>query len=335
MTTLLKATSPAELLGLIPTLAGFTPRESLVLLPFRGTRTGGAMRIDLPGPSADLDAYAATVVGLLCQIPQLTAVAVAVYDEAPVTTPLPRHELAVRLLDRIDACGFEVIEAMYVGADDWAVYFDEGAQRHPLAEVPLPPAVPGVGDVSGDQRAGAQLIPPPPGARKALREALGRRSPVSAQRPEDVPALADEALTGPPDVDQDAALVAMLNAPLCRDIALAHWARGGEVTARGPRDPSRAMATVLAGMGPPPDVDRVRLALALCRRLAALAPAAQRSGPLVAAAWLSWALGRSSHADEYLQQVLRRDPEHRLAGLLVAALAAGMLPTWVFAAPTA
>src|SRR5690606_15421691 len=45
MTTIIRATDPAELLGAIPALAGFTPRRSVVLLPFRGGSTHGAMRV--------------------------------------------------------------------------------------------------------------------------------------------------------------------------------------------------------------------------------------------------------------------------------------------------
>lgn len=45
MTTIIHATEPAELLGIVPALAGFTPRRSVVLLPFRGARTHGALQI--------------------------------------------------------------------------------------------------------------------------------------------------------------------------------------------------------------------------------------------------------------------------------------------------
>ena len=50
MTTIIHAAGAAEFLGLIPSIAGFTPQHSLVLLPFHGTRTHGAMRVDLPAP---------------------------------------------------------------------------------------------------------------------------------------------------------------------------------------------------------------------------------------------------------------------------------------------
>src|SRR5690606_36431424 len=48
MNTVLHSTDSAEFLGLVPALAGFTPRQSIVLLPFVRSRAHGAMRIDLP-----------------------------------------------------------------------------------------------------------------------------------------------------------------------------------------------------------------------------------------------------------------------------------------------
>ena len=39
MTTIVSATRPAELLGYLPTLDGFRPRNSLVLLPYAGNHT--------------------------------------------------------------------------------------------------------------------------------------------------------------------------------------------------------------------------------------------------------------------------------------------------------
>ena len=49
-------------------LAGFTPRRSVVLLPFHGRRTHGAMRMDLPDPDTDPDAFAEAGLRTLLQV---------------------------------------------------------------------------------------------------------------------------------------------------------------------------------------------------------------------------------------------------------------------------
>ncbi|HWU57763.1 MAG TPA: DUF4192 family protein, partial [Microbacteriaceae bacterium] len=50
MQTIVKTTKPQDLLALVPHLVGFRPSNSLVLVAFRGKRTGGAYRVDLPAP---------------------------------------------------------------------------------------------------------------------------------------------------------------------------------------------------------------------------------------------------------------------------------------------
>ena len=47
-TTILKAAQASEFLAAIPALIGYTPTASAVVVPFRGNRTAGAMRFDLP-----------------------------------------------------------------------------------------------------------------------------------------------------------------------------------------------------------------------------------------------------------------------------------------------
>ncbi|WP_036280176.1 DUF4192 family protein [Microbacterium sp. CH12i] len=88
MNTVLRATDSAEFLALVPALAGFTPRQSIVLLPFQRSRAHGAMRIDLPHSDADLEHYVDTAIGLVSRVAGTDAVAVVVYtDEAPQQTP--------------------------------------------------------------------------------------------------------------------------------------------------------------------------------------------------------------------------------------------------------
>ena len=50
-TTIVKAADAAQFLSFVPRMLGYHPTRSLVVIPFHGSRTLGAMRIDLPDPA--------------------------------------------------------------------------------------------------------------------------------------------------------------------------------------------------------------------------------------------------------------------------------------------
>ncbi|HKT57808.1 MAG TPA: DUF4192 family protein [Microbacterium sp.] len=177
MTTIIKAADAAQFLGLVPHLLGFRPTRSMVLVPFAGSRSLGAMRIDLePQPAREgsaepavileppgetVDRLAATAIGMVCRIASADAVAVVIYtDETIVGGCLPREQLARAVARRADACGIELRDALCVAGNGWASYLDpeRPADGRPLdllhsdehAERLLP-----LGD--GDQHSGARL----------------------------------------------------------------------------------------------------------------------------------------------------------------------------------
>src|SRR5690606_27535388 len=119
------------------------------------------------------------------------------------------------------------------------------------------------------------------------------------ERPENLPPFAS------------AALLWCMNRPTFRDAALMQWATdlrtGVEVlgaqlafTEEGTAVPPE-LGRIFVGQGDAPDADRLRRALTLARNVAARAPRPFRAAPLTVAAWLSWALGRSTHASHYLE----------------------------------
>ena len=396
MTTIVHAAGAAELLAAIPVLTGFTPRDSVVLLPFRGSRTAGALRLDLPAGSArsappaagppspsprpdpapsvpTAEEFAATAIGLACRVPDTDALAIAVYADGGATNggaaaadgPLPAAALVDELIRCAEACELHIVEALFVGARSWADYRDPRSEPHPLADVPPPPAVPGYAGPAPDQFSGAEL--PAPGlfaaesvgrALIALERVLGpagprRRSPEAAAATDpraqetamlldDLPSFLEEVLDSPEALSPfaTAALVWILNRPALRDVALVQWAssidRGDRALAaqldhnvNGSAVPAD-VGGILIGHGPRPDRDRLGVALTLVRRTIALAPRQARGGPFAAAAWLSWAIGRSTHAARYLDQAQAADPELSFAQLLRAVVDAGMLPDWAF-----
>ncbi|WP_309103855.1 DUF4192 family protein [Microbacterium sp.] len=366
MTTVLRAADSAEFLGLVPALAGFTPRQSIVLLPFQGKRAYGAMRLDLPSDATDLDEYVETAIALVSRVTATDAVAVVVYtEEHPQPTRdglvLPAGVAVDELLDCADDTGLRIVDALCVTPIGWASYLDDEPALAPLSGIPASPAVPGVGDVAGDQLAGTELPPVDLAEKERVATALrdlavvldhdatgpltGGENPqalAAAVLLDDIPAffemLLDEPANLPPFAT--AALLWCLDRPVFRDVALAQWATDAghgirildaqlAYSRQGTTVPDD-LGSIFLGRGPKPDPDRLRLALGVVRGAAARAPRASRPGPLTAAAWLSWALGRSSHAGHYLESVREIDPEYGLAALLGSMISAAILPEWAF-----
>ncbi|WP_144876751.1 DUF4192 family protein [Microbacterium sp. 1.5R] len=365
MTTVLRASSSSEFLRLVPPLAGFTPRESMVVVPFQATRTSGAMRLDLPRDEVDLDAYADTAIALVSRVERTDAVALVVYtdDAAQVTRDgvvLPFSVEVDVVLGRAADAGLQIVDALCVTPSGWGSFLVDEPSLEPVADQPAP-LIPGIGDVSGDQSAGTDL----PSTDFAERERVGRalheittlldrdpsRGLSGSNDPQalaaillldDVPVFFESVLAAggslPPFVT--AALLWCLDRPLLRDVAITQWATDivdGIRTLDAQLEFSAArtpvpddLGEVFLGHGPRPDLDRLEQALAVVRAAAARAPRASRPGPLTAAAWLSWALGRSSHAGRYLEMVREIDPQYGLAALLETMIGAALLPEWAF-----
>lgn len=351
MTTVIRVAEPAQFLSLVPHLIECTPRESLVLVPFAARRTLGGMRIDLPHDDTDPAEYSATVVGMVCRVHEATRVAVIVYTDAPYRDAegrIAHAALVQEVVRRAHECGLELVDALCVAGDGWGAYLDPDG---PFAGRPLDDIRPDEAafddgpapDVSGSQSDGCRLPP----SDLAEREIVARELRGLSLMLDDpaLPALIESAIEEEPgDLPPPALalLIQLLDRPALRDVALSQWCGGydegvatqawqlawsrGETVA--PTGPLR-----LAGEGRRPAARRLERALALAKRLAACAPRVHRAGPLVAAAWLSWALGRSTHAAHFVGLVREIDPDHGLADILATMIAAGHLPEWVFERP--
>lgn len=163
MTTIVKAAGAAQFLSLIPKMLGYRPTRSVVLIPFDGSRSIGAMRFDLPtaDESDESDRIAATLIGMVCRLPDADAVAAVLYTDASFSGgAMPHTELIDALQGRADACGIRVTDALCVGADAWGSRFDpllpEGGR--PLTDLRDDPE--GAAHLSvadGDQSTGADL----------------------------------------------------------------------------------------------------------------------------------------------------------------------------------
>lgn len=364
MSTIVRAADAAQFLSLVPQLLGCTPVRSLAVIPFAGSRSLGAMRFDLPHDDdpAALDRVAATFLGHVCRIPDADAAAVVVYTDAPFSDPAPHAPLVRALEQRAHECGLRFTDALCVATDAWGSYLERSEAR-PLSGIVAPAGARHGGDPVGDQHAGADLPDVAPDDCARVGSALAsleaavhlvcggegsdgpRIDPLALEALcllDDLPTLFDDALEWDADTlapHDAAALIWCLSRPALRDIALVGWTGGIEAGdealdaqlrwEEGEEYPVH-LAMRMWGEGERPDPHRLTLALDLARRLAAVAPPSHRAGPLATAAWLAWALGRSTHAESYAARACEAEPEHGLGEIVRSFVLAGHLPDWAF-----
>jgi hypothetical protein len=153
MTTIIRATAPHDLLALVPALAGFLPERSIVCVAFRGNRSAGVLRHDLPRRARDRSAVATAIIGTLCRIPGVDAVVPIAYTDATFAGAggIPERAFLALLMGKAEQAGFAVRDALCRAADAWGSLFDHDgpATGHPLALI--------------DESAAARRAPAPPG----------------------------------------------------------------------------------------------------------------------------------------------------------------------------
>ncbi|MES2094469.1 MAG: DUF4192 domain-containing protein [Actinomycetota bacterium] len=369
MTVILKANGPADLLAMAPPMVGFLPRNSVVLVAFRGKRTCGAMRFDLPA-SADRIVHkrvATTIVGMFCKLPAVDAALVIVYtdDEFGAGDAIPQAAFAEVIGRRLQLSGFELRESICQAADGWASYFDRDvpAGGHPLAEI----AESAVARAIEGQRG---LFPQPsttidrvPRAEKSQRSRMSKRLAAyekvrqGIQRNQgecpptvldvlgDIPLFAEGALAwDAAALDADGALLVFaLQGPPLRDLVMLQWAFGLELGDRlwegdlhddSPDGANADSAELLMGFGPRPDPQRIEGAIALMLELTSRTEDAKRPPLLCMLAWLNWALGHGTQAGLHLDEALAIAPTYSMARLLESMTRTGILPEWAFEGPS-
>lgn len=367
MTSLVHATSPSDFLAVVPRLLGFHPQQSIVLVPFRRGRSRGVLRLDLPPDDDHVDQIAATMIGLVCRVPEADGCAIVVYGD----TDAPARALVAGVERHADACGVRIVEALWVAEGRWGSYASPEAGDVPTS-IDLPPGVAEEFPVAVDQFAGADLAAVDADTHRAVadacstlteavrmlaRDALpsgrggaGRIDPralAAASVLDDLPAFFERLLDADPDAldPYELAVTAWaLGRPALRDIALIGWLDGveagdaaAEAQARweeGQEYPSE-IAMRIWGEGARPSPDRLTRALAVARKVASAVPESARPGPLAVCGWLSWALGRSTHASLYASRASEIVRDHGLAEIVRSFVEAAHLPDWAFRLPVA
>lgn len=251
--TIVKAKGPQDLLALVPQLSGFVPENSVILVAFKGSRTCGALRFNLPDPGISEAVYkkiATTIVGILCRLPGVDSVVPVIYtdDRFDASAGLPHQRFAARLLSRIESSGFVLTDALCVGSDGWGSFLDPDCPDagRPLSAIHQSPVNAVLVDEPAQIGRLLSLADLPP-VDRAAKERFGRtyrRYLAAVHVPDDAIALIDTltdlldpvelaelALEWDPDdlvVDEAAALLLLVQSPANRDQMMLQFAFGKE-----------------------------------------------------------------------------------------------------------
>ena len=311
-----RLSGPGEILAVLPSLCGFPPQESLVLLSLRGPRRrlGLTARVDLPSPEEEQQLAA------LCADRMAgdgaSSVVVTVLSEQG-----RRSGLVDAVRDALAERDVGVLEALHVSAGRWTSYTCSAACC-PAEGTPVPDAPPVLGLVRAEQ------------------VATGRA--VLASRDELVRSLAPPVLL--------AAAAAEQHLEQAAQAWLRSRAEHGAVAARrSTLDHVQVLLDRVAAGGPVGPVDAAVLAvgladvqardavatLILTREEELLSLLVQVARQVVApddvpvctlVAWTAYARGEGALANVALDRALAGRPEYSLALLLRSALDGGVHP---------
>ena len=366
MQTIVKASNDAALLALMPHLLGMHPRNSVVVLGFRGNRTHGALRFDLPAPTGARPSLvykrvAKAIVGTLGKLPGADGVLVAVVTDARFArSSIPPHlDFVAELTRSIDRSRFGLRAVLCRARDGWAPYFDHDvpAGGYPLSDLvdadvaaQLPADLPPVFDLEMMPR---RVPDADDDVKRAVMSAYERFEHEETERR--ARSLEDSGF-GVPDavefveelLDLDEAaflelagpLLAMVQSVPVADLLITQWASDAETGhllvpeaiqfLAGASPAETELQEILFGQSRAPDPGRLDRAIQLVYRLVACAEDFLRPSPLCMLAWLHWALGNGSKAGVYTDEAIGLAPDDEAARWLQSLIRNGVLPDWVF-----
>lgn len=297
--------TPEDLLALVPTLFGFGPTESLVLVGIGG-EPGVHARVDLPDSDDATDAAAGSFATALSQVGCVRVCLVAYTDDASTA-----REVVAAVGARLEEAGVRVEVGLRADGSRYALLFADGAEG---AEVPYdvtghPLTAEAVYDgkvVHHDREALAATLDPDPTAMAAVESAAHQHlDRWGAGRDADAEVrwasrtvrehLAAHTLPGPTEAGR--LLVAMAVDLRARDALWVETDRGS------------ASAVV-----------------DLARHLTCSAPADLRAAPAALLAFAAWLAGDGALAWCALDVCEQVRPDYSMAGLVAHALEKGLPP---------
>lgn len=357
---ILTSSTGADFLATLPTLAGYTARNSVLLVPFTGKRTIGALRLDLPMTSdsrhdASLTALA---VASLSRLDDCDRVMLVFYTDEEFAAATKRCDPLRRALAAgLDAAGFGVMDAFCVASDAWASWMDADAPHdgRPLSDITDSPlaaraAEARAGEQLAEFDADARLPDTDPAFAELLtdavdaltcgeeRSALGLLRPAADLDPLEVveEAMGADAANVPVPVLARLVVVCNRGASLQVIVQTALGAATARRLLRGAsRDQDEVWRLLFGETRTLPSRERLGQAIALLRRAVPHVGAADVAEPLAVLAWMTWAVGRASVAQAHVSRVLALDPQNLLGTALAELLHRGQLPEWIYTAHSA
>jgi hypothetical protein len=325
----LRVRDQGELVGAVPVLIGFHPRESLVLLATggeSGRRLGLTLRIDLPPPEraarTEVEAVAASAVrGLLLDAP--AGAAVVVVGARGGADP-PHRVLVDRVVHALEGHGVDVHTAVWAESTTagarWACYDPCGC----VGTVPDPSSTP----IAAAAVAGGQVVHV---AREELERLVGpadagrlrRREELLIRAVDEAASCCAAAAADPPATDVVAAVI---------DPAIADAAAGRLVL-----DDARVLALAAALVDPAVrDIALLRCAgpdaaaaEQLWTALVRETPGPEAAEPAALLAVSALLRGDGALANVALDRAERAWPGHRLTTILRSVTEAGLRPAQV------
>lgn len=321
------ARSQADLLAMLPQLTGFPLEHSVLFVAFRGNRSHGAFRIDIPPRSATTRAVHA-LTGLAARFPADVEFVVVIYDQR--RRPVPTFVQAIR--SALDAAGFGIRDLLWQSDREWGCYFDDCVNVIEAGVAPLPMGLSNAVSSQVDPDSHYEV------SAASVRAALQSAAHPVANR---LLVRAVEAAVSPEASAQQLMLVgAALQCSAFRDLVLLQWAFGEDCGTQCARElrlhtpvEERLWLDAFTGQRESgPSFQRIALALTACVRMRALGIDELMAPLWTIEGWLSWAVGESSRAGMCFAHALEADPAYELAILLDAMTAAGTVPEWAYSA---
>jgi hypothetical protein len=313
-TPVARLSSPGAIVATIPSLCGFEPQESVVVLSLRGERkrVGLTARLDLPGPESEV-ATAAMFAERMAHDGAVGAV-VAVFSTDR------RVSLVDALSEALEDCGIEVMEALHVDRGRWWSYT---CQRSCCpAEGTAVPATPGLVAAQRTLDGRAVLA-----SREQLVASLAAPTFLAAE--ESAQLLEDATVAWVQQWSQDPKSACAAAVREARRL-LEAVAQGRSVA-----QPEAAALTVsLHDVRVRDEVatwslKRSDALLSLLEQVVRLVVPPYDAPVCTLLAWVAYARGDGSRVNVALERALGTDPAYSLALLLRAALDGGLAPRQV------
>ncbi|KQQ01573.1 MULTISPECIES: DUF4192 family protein [unclassified Rathayibacter] len=357
----------ADLLAVVPSMIGMRPENSVVVVPFLGTRAVSGFRLPLPARLRRIEtqALARGCIEVMRAVPEADAALVVVYTDASYEQArgIPLLDLGRAILRRLERTGLGIVGVACVASDGWGRYSIAAESRAPRSPAEIDSSEAGIlaRASAPDALDTTELaeLPEVTDADRAVVAAILDRGPGAVR---DAVSMVERWLISPPAAGRDGGIIRLLQAPALRDQVTVQIALGraaGEEARRLQRrleavqrstgetvdeivqresaageadDHDRSSAALLMGTGDGPVRARVEHATAALARLAALAPREARPPVLTVLAWCWWALGVSSLAAAHLESALTIDPGYSMARLYATVFSYRTLPDWVVGA---